>query len=418
MQKDNHGTPHPKHRSRRYRMMRNRIIIVTSSVLVICLLTMGLAALLQNLHPKTAASSGSGSSVSASSAKAETKSSQITILGTGDDLIHSSIYKSCATSSGGYDFRPVYKQIKSNVSAANVAFVNQETVMAPSVGALSGYPCFNSPTQVGDALVDTGFDVISQGNNHMLDMGQKGLLATLDYWKSKKGIQVVGAYRNQADLDNIRIVEKNGIKTAWIGVVEMTNDISLPSDSPMKIVYTSQRDEIKKLITKARSLADVVVVSAHWGEEDQYTLSDTEKKLGQDMVDWGADVILGNHPHVLQQLTTLTRKSDGAVCPVMYAFGNLISTQRKSQNLVSGQLTVTYKKDEKGKVTFSGMKFKPSVTYYEAGGQNVHVVMLKDFSNAMAQKSRTWEITSGEFTPNYAKKVVNKSIPQKYQDWT
>ena len=126
----------------------------------------------------------------------------------------------------------------------------------------------------------------------MLDMGQKGLLATLDYWKSKKGIQVVGAYRNQADLDNIRIVEKNGIKTAWIGVVEMTNDISLPSDSPMKIVYTSQRDEIKKLITKARSLADVVVVSAHWGEEDQYTLSDTEKKLGQDMVDWGADVIL------------------------------------------------------------------------------------------------------------------------------
>lgn len=406
-----------KKSTRHARMVRNRILMVLSGVLVISLLTVGITTIVRYAGQQGTPSAAKISS-SAVSSKAAAKSSQITILGTGDDLIHSSIYKSCATENGGYDFRPVYKEIKANVSAADVAFLNQETVLAPSVGPLSGYPSFNSPTQVGDALVDTGFDVISQGNNHMLDMEQAGLLATLNYWSTKKGIQVVGAYRNQADLDNIRIVKKNGIKTAWLGFVEMTNGSTLPSDSSMKIVYTKQRDEIKRLITKAKSMADVVVVSVHWGTEDKYALSDTEKTLGQDMVDWGADVIFGNHPHVLQQLTTLTRKSDGAVCPVMYAFGNLISTQRKAQNLVGGQLTVTYQKNAQGKVSFSGMKFKPSVTYYETDGKNVHVEMLKDFTDSMAKQSRTWEVTNGEFTPAYAKKVVNQSIPKKYQDWT
>lgn len=114
----------------------------------------------------------------------------------------------------------------------------------------------------------------------------------------------------------------------------------------------------------------------------------------------------------------LPRKSDGAVCPVIYAFGDLISTQEDSQNLIGGQLTVTYEKNANGKVKFSDMKFKPTVTYYETEGKNIHVQMLKNLTDYMAQQSRTWEKTDGEFTPGYAKKVVNQSIPQKYQDWT
>ena len=205
---------------------------------------------------------------------------------------------------------------------------------------------------------------------------------------------------------------------AYLAVTEMTNGYTLPADSPLCILYTSETDTIERLIKAAKAQADIVVVSAHWGTEDTFELTDAQTTLAQQMVDWGADVIFGNHPHALQELTTLTRASDGATCPVIYAFGNLISTQYDPWNLVSGLLSITYARNESGKAVYQGMRFQPIVTYYEEGGENIHVVWLKDFTLEMAQQSRTWSRTGGQFTPDYAKSVVEQSIPAQYQDWS
>ena len=376
-------------------------------------------------YPATGGISVSSASAPDSSApgsepesKPESKPAQkpvsITILGAGDDLIHDSIYKQANRRAGGngYDFGPVYQRIAGQVKSADIAVVNQETVLAGKVAPLSGYPLFNSPTEVGDELVNLGFDVINHANNHILDKGEKGIRATLDYWDTKP-VKVVGAYRNDADLENIRIVEAKGVKTAHIGITEMTNGLYLPQGSDFRLIYANNTTLIEHLIKKAKSMVDVVVVSVHWGTENTYTLTETQKQLAQEMVDWGADVIFGNHPHVLQQLTVLKR-SDGTECPVIYSIGNLVSSMQLGDDMVSGLLTVTETKDPAtNKTTFSGMKFTPIVTHYGAHSSNITIYPLSEYSDALAKQHGIRKYTP-EFSMQYIKDILNKSIPAQY----
>ncbi|XOQ44388.1 MAG: CapA family protein [Clostridium sp.] len=410
-------------RKRNQSVVRKTAII--SGIVILCAALAVAAALyfgqIPNLDQKESSSnvtqsSSQVSSSKVSSSKPEQKPVSITILGAGDDLIHSTLYNRAKKLAGGdgYDFDPMYERVKSRIQSADIAVINQETVLASEVAPISGYPLFNSPTEVGDELVNLGFDVINHANNHLLDMGEKGIKATLDYWDTKP-VTVVGAYRNKEDLQNIRIVEAKGIKTAHIGITEMTNGLYLPKDSDYQIIYASDTDLIKSLIQKAKSMADVVVVSVHWGNEDTYTLTEKQKTLAQQMVDWGADIIFGNHPHVVQQLTLLTRESDGAKCPVIYALGNFISGQLYGRNMVSGLLTVTMTKDfETGKTTFSGMEFDPIVTHYEAGFNNLAIYPLSEYSEELASKHGVRRRTP-EFSMEYIQDIIDRNIPKEYQ---
>ncbi len=364
--------------------------------------------------------SGRQSSSKASSAvsvKSAQKPVSITILGAGDDLIHSTIYNRARKLAGGkgYNFDPMYQRVAGRIKSADIAVINQESILASKVAPVSGYPLFNSPTEVGDELVHLGFDVINQANNHVLDMGEKGMKSSLDYWDTKP-VTAIGAYRNDADLQNIRIVEAKGIKTAHIGITEMTNGMYLPKGSAYRILYTSDTEEIKSLIQKAKRMADVVVISVHWGTEDTYTLTDQQKKLAQEMVDWGADIIFGNHPHVVQKLTLLTRASDGAKCPVIFALGNFISGQLYGRNMVSGLLTVTMTKNfATGKTTYSSMKFDPIVTHYEARFANLAIYPLSEYSETLASRHGVRKKTTPDFSMQFIRNIINRNIPKEYQ---
>ena len=363
-----------------------------------------------------AASSAPASRAAPSSSKAVQEPVSITILGAGDDLIHSTLYNRAKKLAGGngYNFDPMYARVASRIQGADIAVINQETPLASKVAPISGYPLFNSPTEVGDELVKLGFDVINHANNHILDMGEKGIKATLDYWDTQP-VKVVGVYRNDADLENIRIVEAKGIKTAHIGITEMTNGLYLPQGSDYRIIYAKDTELIKQLIQKAKSMADVVVISVHWGTEDTYTLTDAQKKLAQEMVDWGADIIFGNHPHVVQKLELLTRSSDGAKCPVIFALGNFISGQLYGRNMVSGLLTVTMTKNfETGKTTYSGMKFEPIVTHYGSKFADLQIYPLSEYSEALASKHGVRK-NSPEFSMEFIRNVIDSNIPKEYQ---
>jgi len=374
-----------------------------------------------NIKAQAASEISASTQTVSSEAESETESKpaskpvSITILGAGDDLIHDVIYKQAQSRAGGkgYDFSPVYARIAGDIKNADISVINQETPIAGKIAAPSGYPRFNSPTQLGDELVRLGFDVINHANNHVLDQNERGLAATLDYWATKPSVKVVGAYRNDEDLQNIRIVEAKGIKTAHIGITEMTNGLYLPKNSSYRLIYASDTALIEQLIKKAKSMADVVVISVHWGNENTYTLSDKQKTLAQNMVDWGADIIFGNHPHVLQKLTVLTRK-DGTKCPVIFAFGNLVSAQQSGDNMVSGLLTVTMTKDfVTNKTTFTDMKFKPIVTQYGKRCTNITIYPLSQYTDALAQAHGVRRYTPA-FSLKYINAIVNQSIPKEY----
>ena len=340
----------------------------------------------------------------------------ITILGAGDNLIHDVIYEQAKARTGGkgYDFGPVYARIAPQIKAADIAVYNQETILADKIAPPSGYPLFNSPPDLGDEMVNVGFDVVNHGNNHILDLGEKGIKATLDYW-AQKPVAVVGAYRNDTDLEKIRIVEAKGIKTAHIGITEMTNGLYLPKNSNYRLIYASNTPLIERLIKKAKSMADVVVVSVHWGDEDTFHLTDKQTQLAQNMVNWGADIIFGNHAHVLQKLTVLTRP-DGTRCPVIFALGNLVSAQQRGENMIGGLLTVTMTKNfGTGKTSFTSMKLTPVITQYGPHCTNITIYPIRDYTDALAQAHGVRRYTP-EFNRHFIDYVIDQTIPKEYLD--
>ncbi len=343
----------------------------------------------------------------------------IHILGVGDNLIHDAIYNQASRRANGegYDFSFVYQRVAEDIAAADVAVINQETILASEKFPPSNYPMFCTPVEMGDMLLTLGFDVVNQANNHSLDKGVEGIEAALDYWDSKEvGVAAIGLYRNDEDLMNIRIVEANGIKTAHIGFTEMTNGLVMPSDSPYRLVYASDRELLEKLVKKAKEEADVVVVSAHWGNENTSTVTQAQEELAQDLVNWGADIIFGNHAHAIQPLTLLTRESDGAQCPVIYAMGNFVSAQAYGINMVGGMLDVTMTKDfETGKTTFTDMSFKPVVTHYGRGYTDITIYPLEAYSEELAASHGVRANTPG-FSMEYIKSLITPNIPEEYLD--
>ena len=337
----------------------------------------------------------------------------ITILGVGDNLVHEQVFLTASTGSG-YDFRQFYKNIKSFVASADLATVNQETPLATALGAASGYPHFNTPTEMGDALIDTGFDVANMGNNHMFDMGVDGAYVTREYW-DEQNIPCTGFYYGYDDLFDFRIIEKNGIKVAFLSFVEMTND-ELPSDYSAIVVYMNDPDLVKSMIEEAKEKADIVVVHAHWGDENTDVTNDYVYNEAQKLVDWGADIVFGNHSHVLQDLVTLTRESDGQKCPVIYSLGNFFSAQKVRDQLVSGMLNVQVSKDASGKVRPTAMGFLPIVTHYTGDRENLALYPLSMYSDEMALMHGTATVSTdgSPMSMDYIENLLEKHIPAQY----
>lgn len=310
------------------------------------------------------------------------------MLSVGDNLIHDGIYEQAQkrAKNGGYDFSFCYARVKSTVEAADIATINQETIVAKSYPP-SGYPLFNSPQELGAAVKDTGFDVVALANNHMLDKTAKGLTEAIDFWDAAEGITRTGAYKDKADLDRVEYIEKNGIKIGLVGITQYLNGLSLPKDSPLQIILTSDEATIERKIKAAKAECDVVLVNAHRGTEYTTTPTQDQKNLAKKMASWGANVIIGHHPHVLQPMEWIDN-ADGSRTLVAYSLGNFISQQNTAARVIGGMLHYTLTKGADDKITVSEVRFEPTVTHYVSGSHDVQIYPLSQYSDALAKKNR------------------------------
>jgi len=311
----------------------------------------------------------------------------VRLISVGDNLIHPAIYQQAGRRADGegYDFELAYSGVKQLLSLADISTINQETVMAEGK-PLSGYPRFNSPQELGFYVSEElGFDVVNMANNHCLDMGEDGLLSTMDFWDSQTEAKRVGVYRDETDADTPRLIEKNGVTFAFLGMTESLNGLTLSGDSETVIVSTRDEERIQRMLADAKSKADVVVVNAHWGTE--YTTDPNQEgqiDLAQKMVEWGADIIIGHHPHVIQPVSYINRH-DGTRGIVAYSLGNFISAQNTGWRMLGGALDVTVEKDfVTGQTEISEARFIPIVTQYEGDCANVRVYPLADYTEEMA----------------------------------
>ena len=336
------------------------------------------------------------------------------VVAVGDNLIHSSLYKQAKAraTDGTYDFAYAYQYVKDLIEPADLAILNQETPICNDLFEPSTYPLFNSPTQLGDEMIDIGFNVVSHCNNHILDKGEKGMLATLDYWESRN-ITTYGAYRNDEDLNNIRVENVNGISFAFVGFMEHTNGLRLPEDSEARLIYTSDRENMERLVRTAGYYADVVVVSVHWGVETLNQVNDSQKNLAKDFVDWGADLIIGTQPHTVQTMEYLD-KPDGGKAFVAYSLGNFISAQARNLQMVGALIDLNVRKElATGNIIIEDIKAIPIITHYEANYANIRNYPYSLYTTELANSHGVR--VNGWFDMDFINKLVDENIPEEFR---
>lgn len=314
----------------------------------------------------------------------ESKNS-VTLLAVGDNLIHIEVINSGLQADGSYNYDHLYDEIKEEILAADIAVINQETILGGKDLTLSGYPAFNSPTEIGDALVKAGFDVILHATNHTLDKGYRGVKNTFEFWDTYPKITVLGINKTKEDRDKIPIIEKNGIKIAMLNYTYGLNGYKMPKDKPY-LVNMLDKKQMQKDIEKARKKADFVIVFPHWGTEYVYEPVKSQKDLVNFFYELGVDLVIGTHPHVLQPVEWITKDTDHRML-VFYSLGNFLSYQKESPRMLGGMAYVTITKDEKG-TYISKAEISPIVTHYEQGFSDLNygIYKLSEYPKEMGDR--------------------------------
>jgi poly-gamma-glutamate capsule biosynthesis protein CapA/YwtB (metallophosphatase superfamily) len=248
------------------------------------------------------------------------------IAAVGDLMCHSSQYQYAKQSNGTYNFNPVYAGVKNYLNKADFTVGNIETVLAADTKDFSGYPAFNTPNEYADALKEIGFDLLFTANNHSYDRNEKGVLRTLTELQ-KRNFVTIGTHKDTTDRDSVRMVDIKGIKIAFLGYTQFSN-IPVPS-AKKYLVNLIDTTLLKKDVIQARKKgAELVIVNFHWGNEYKQP-TDYQKQIAQFAQKIGVDIILGEHPHVLQPLEkfkTENTKLDSGI--VAYSLGNFFSSQQ------------------------------------------------------------------------------------------
>ena len=332
----------------------------------------------------------------------------IQLVMVGDMLLHTPVTESGKKADGSYNYSHLFKEVKEEIEEADLALVNQEVILGGKELGLSGYPAFNGPYEVGDALVETGFDVILQATNHALDKGKKGILNTLNFWETKyPQIKVVGVQKTEkARGDKIYIWEKEGIRLAILNYTYGTNGIPLP-DGQSYWVNLLKEEELKKDVAQAKELADFIIVCPHWGTEYTHRPTQEQRYWAQLMADEGVDLVLGTHPHVIQPVEWVQGK-EGQSMLVYYSLGNFVnSTSEKGKGIADRMLgamaKVSLERDEKGQVSIKDYGAQALVTHLEQGTE-LTTYKLQDYTENLAKENAIRK-QDGSFSLSYCKEL-------------
>ena len=392
--------------------LKKKMTIFLAVIMVLDVISLGVIFFTRNSARPDISADASPGTESQSVTEQQEVFSRVSFVAVGDNLIHDTVYEQAAARvSDGYDFSYDYEKIADKIAAPDVAILNQETIISTEHN-VSSYPMFNSPVEVGEEMLKIGFDVFNIATNHSLDCGEKGLISAINFWKGKNTI-TTGAYLNSDDMANIPMNEVNGVKIAYLGFTESTNGLSLPDDTEVILVQAKDESLLQQQIAKAKETADVVIVNAHWGEEYTHEPNDNQRSLAQKLASWGADVIIGTHPHVIQPVEYIVN-SDGRKTLVAYSLGNFISAQNRGPRMLGGMLNFEIvKNNATGDIALENVKFSGVVTHYGYGYSNIRVYPLEDYTQELASKHGVLGKTS-DFSLQYLYDILNDVIDKQF----
>lgn len=309
----------------------------------------------------------------------------VRIVAVGDNLIHNSVLKSGKINDSTYNFDRLFEVMKNDFQKADIAIINQETILGGSFRPYDGYPNFNSPFELGDAIIEAGFDVVLHASNHTLDVGVQGIHNCIEYWKKHKEIACLGINESKEEREHIKIIEKNGIKFALLNYTYGLNGRTLPKDKSY-LVNLIDTTLIINDLRKAEQIADFTIVFPHWGEEYVYKPNKNQRQLAQLMTENGADLIIGTHSHVLQSIEWIEcDNGNKALC--YYSLGNYTSGQLASPRVLGGMAKITIAWED-GSAHIINAGITPTITHYEwVKGTSMHkTYKLSDYTNYLERR--------------------------------
>ncbi len=358
--------------------------------------------------------------------------SEATVLSAGDLIFHMAQinYADAVGKDGVHDFTNSFKYIKDIVSGADYAVANFETTLSGADKEYSGYPSFNAPDSSLTAIKDAGFDLMLYANNHCYDKNLDGLLRTQKTFEDY-GLDYIGA-KKEIGADAYTVVDLNGIKVGMFNYAEdlrgenvderTINGKKIKNDDLyyMNLYNLMLLDELYADIDRVMAKmedegVDIVIAYMHWGAEYNIKHNRHQEKVAQALTDRGVDVIIGGHPHVIQDVATLTSAVDPShktLC--FYSLGNLVSNQNrrtlgdtKNSTYTEGGLMVevTVRKYSTGETMVSAVREIPTFVhrYKVSNGFTVHEIVPLDAALADPEAYGLNETSWGK---NEAKEVL------------
>ena len=415
---------------RSYKQWNNRtfIVVLLASVAVSMMLTLlveGARGISLSSSDPSAVHQESSSQANNADTEQETSAR---IMANGDLLYHDIIYISAKKSDGTYDFHENFEYVKPWLKQADLVIGDFEGTVNKD-HYLAGYPLFNAPGEVMDAIKDAGYQVLDLAHNHILDSQIEGVVSTADAIE-KAGMTPIGVYTHEPrDKAPIVIKEVNGIKVALLAYSYGFNGIeqSISQEDYNRYLSDLDEDKMKAEIERAEKEADITIIMPQMGVEYQIEPTEEQKKLYHKMIDWGADIIFGGHPHVVEPAETVEKEGDKKL--IIYSMGNFISNQRieTMQDVENAKWTergvlmdVTIKK-KSGKTTIETAQAHPSwVSRTPKGGYSpegyplylYQTYILEDFIEGGKYRSQLDEATKQRIDTAY--KEMNEHVGLKW----
>lgn len=323
---------------------------------------------------------------------------KVTIGATGDILIHKRVYNKAKMKDGtGYDFSYMLSEAKKLFKKEHLIIVNQESIIAGEEIGLSDFPHFNSPIEIGYQLKDMNVDIVNIANNHIMDRGEEGVLKSIENWE-KIGLPYVGANKSVEDQETLRIIHKNGLRVCFLSYTRSSGTVKRPAN---KRYLSNEFADVgvkwlRRIIDRIHreNLADVVVMSIHFGKEYQMLPTSYQLETASNIADAGADIIIGHHPHVLQPPAFLV-DSKGRNVFAAYSLGNFFSGQKGLYRQIGAYMTIDVEKpvNQYGSL-LNITKPTMTLTYVDSGDKGDYKLhLLKD----IVESQKTIKTDIGEF---------------------
>ena len=337
----------------------------------------------------------------------------IKISAVGDILMWRPQIQSGKISENEYSFDYMFNEVKPLLKESDIVMGNLETNLAGRelnyqfINPKTRWPVFNCPDELSQALKNSGFNVLTTANNHCLDKGIDGMKRTLDIL-DKVGFNHTGTFHSLDDSKKKLIMDVKGIRVGILSYTYGTNLNPIPKDEPWAVNLIN--NDMLGDIYKMKKRVDLTIVCIHFGREFSRHPNEEQKNWVQQCFEYGADIVLGAHPHVIQPMKIKYVKDiDGIEKErfVIYSLGNFISDiMLNNIHTVSGViLNLSITKSPQGNTSITHIEYIPTWVYRNKTASGTKFIVLpigkylqsKDSalpSNALSKMNIVWNNTS------------------------